>query len=80
MTLAAPDPSRQRRQTSRDRAPRQIDTSVPSPCLAICQIRKGDSECVGCRRTMDEIRDWMLMTAEEKQAVLDRLSALPKHV
>lgn len=88
MSLAdpsSPDPSssdpsspRQRRQTRRGRSPRQIDTSVPSPCLAICQIRKGDAECIGCRRTMDEIRDWMMMTAEEKQAVLDRLAALPK--
>ena len=72
------DSTRQRRQTRRNRDPRQVDTSVPSPCLAICQIRKDDTECVGCRRTMDEIRDWMLMTAEEKQAVLDRLAALPK--
>ena len=76
-TAPTAQPQRERRQTRRNR-PRQIDTSVPSPCLAICQIKKGDSVCVGCRRTMDEIRDWMLMTAEEKQAVLDRLAALPK--
>jgi len=67
--------SRDRRKTRRGR-PAQIDTTVPSPCLAVCQVRKGDDVCVGCLRTMDEIRNWMVMSAAEKQAVLDRLATL----
>ena len=28
---------------------------------------------MGCKRTIDEIADWLEMTNEEKQQVLDRL-------
>lgn len=73
MTVQEP---RARRETRRGRRA-QIDTSVPSPCLAICQVKKHDPVCIGCLRTMDEIRDWMIMSAPEKQAVLDRIAALP---
>lgn len=68
---------RQRRQTRRGRRA-EIDTSVPSPCQALCQVDRSDGICLGCRRTLDEIRDWMVMSAEEKRAVWDRLNSLPK--
>lgn len=76
----SPEPRRARRVTQRPRSPRPIDTSVPSPCLAICEIPEGSNECLGCRRTVDEIRNWIVMTAAEKQAVLDRLATLPDRV
>lgn len=66
---------RPRRQTRRAR-PEQIDTTIPSPCVAICQVDKADAVCTGCLRTLDEIRDWMVMSAGEKQAVLNRIAAL----
>ncbi len=68
---------RQRRQTRRNR-PTKIDTTVPSPCQSLCQLDRGEGICLGCRRTVDEIRDWMIMSAEEKQSVWDRLNSLPK--
>jgi uncharacterized protein len=46
------------------------DTSVASPCLKICQIKKGDDICSGCARSMDEIRDWIILSREEKLQVL----------
>lgn len=72
------DVRRERRQTRRGRKA-EIDTSVPSPCLAICQVRKHEPVCAGCKRTLDEIRDWMVMSADEKRAVLTRIDALPPH-
>ncbi|MFD1380170.1 DUF1289 domain-containing protein [Fodinicurvata halophila] len=27
-------------------------------------------QCIGCLRTIDEIRDWAILTADEKRAVL----------
>jgi hypothetical protein len=30
--------------------------------------------CLGCRRTIDEIRDWIIMTPAQKQAVLARIA------
>lgn len=51
---------------------RQFDDSVPSPCVQICRYDGGDL-CVGCLRSPDEIRDWMIMTRAEKLAVLERI-------
>lgn len=58
---------RQRRRETRGQLP---DNSVPSPCIQVCQIDSGGSHCIGCLRDLDEIRDWPIMTAEEKRATL----------
>lgn len=71
-----PDERQARRQKRRAARGRVFDTSIPSPCRQICQIDRNSTHCIGCLRTLDEIRDWPIMTAEEKQAVLDRLAAL----
>lgn len=55
------------------RAP--IDDTVPSPCISLCQVDKQQARCAGCGRTLAEIRDWRIMTADQKRAVLDRLTA-----
>ena len=77
MNTQAPSRAAPRRPTRRNRRA-QIDTSVPSPCKSLCQIDKTDGTCLGCQRTLDEIRDWMVMSAEEKRAVWARLEALPR--
>jgi predicted Fe-S protein YdhL (DUF1289 family) len=46
---------------------------VASPCVNVCQIDPQTGYCIGCMRTIDEIADWLEMTNEEKQQVLDRL-------
>ena len=58
-----------RRSNRRNIPARQWDTSVPSPCVSICTYG-GDGNCEGCMRNADEIRDWMIMTREQKLAVL----------
>jgi len=70
-TENAPEGRRARR---RPRPERVFDTSVPSPCIAVCQVDPKTDLCLGCRRHIDEIRDWPIMTAEQKRAVL---AALP---
>ncbi|MEM6985158.1 MAG: DUF1289 domain-containing protein [Pseudomonadota bacterium] len=57
----------------RRRARPQIDNSVPSPCVAVCQLDK-DAICIGCQRSQDEIRDWIILSREEKLAVLERVA------
>ncbi len=66
---------RQTRRAERRRRVREglFDTSIPSPCIAVCQMDAANLYCIGCKRNLDEIRDWMIMTADEKQAVLDRI-------
>ena len=63
-----------RRARRRAALSRRIDTTIPSPCISVCQIDDASGECLGCRRTIDEIRDWIVMTAEEKTAVLAEIA------
>lgn len=60
------------RRTARGRA---LDQSVPSPCIAVCTLDPAHEHCIGCYRTLDEIRDWPILSSDEKRAVLSRLEA-----
>ena len=62
-----PRPARRRRRRA------VPDNSVPSPCVAVCQYNS-DNVCEGCLRTPDEIRDWIIMSRDEKLAVLEQLA------
>lgn len=64
----------QARRASRRSRRRMIDTTVPSPCLSVCRF-DGEPFCVGCFRNPDEIREWMIMTRQQKLAVLSELPA-----
>ena len=68
-----PQEERRRRLERRRARARSFDTTVPSPCIAVCQIDDATGCCIGCFRDIDEIRDWPIMTAEEKQATLARI-------
>lgn len=39
-----------------------LDTSAveapPSPCISVCRMDDDRSHCVGCLRTLDELRQW----------------------
>jgi predicted Fe-S protein YdhL (DUF1289 family) len=70
MTEGAPDREAVRRRRREERRRMLFDSSVPSPCISVCQMEEATGLCLGCRRTIDEIRDWIILTPEEKQAVL----------
>ena len=63
-----------RRRRREERRAMLFDTSVPSPCVSVCQMEEGTGLCLGCRRTLEEIRDWIIMTPDEKRAVLARIA------
>jgi uncharacterized protein len=63
---------RQRRREARRRM--LFDTTVPSPCVSVCRLDEATGYCLGCRRTIDEIRDWIIMTPDQKKAVLARIA------
>ncbi len=63
--------ARQRRR--RDNKRKVPDSTVPSPCLSICMMDDASTYCEGCFRSLDEIRDWMIMDRTEKLAVLAQL-------
>lgn len=44
---------------------------VESPCVRNCCL-DADDICMGCLRTLDEIKDWSTLTEDQKSAVLSR--------
>lgn len=48
---------------------------VASPCINVCLIDPQSGLCRGCRRTLQEIADWLEMTPAEKRATVDRAAA-----
>jgi len=48
---------------------------VSSPCINVCQMDPESGLCQGCRRTLQEIAEWMEMTPQEKLATLERVAA-----
>lgn len=65
---------RRQRARRRPRARREFDTSVPSPCITVCQVDDATGCCIGCYRSIDEIREWPILSADEKRAVLARIA------
>ena len=69
------DPELRRRRRAERRADRLtlLASGPPSPCISVCQIDNATGLCIGCKRNLDEIRDWIIMAPEERQRVLDAL-------
>jgi len=61
---------RERRRAERRRL---LASGPPSPCVSVCQMDPMTGYCVGCLRTIDEIRDWIISTPDERQKILDQL-------
>lgn len=49
---------------------------IRSPCRGVCRLSgpPDSALCVGCRRTTEEIGNWLSYTAEERVAVLGKLA------
>jgi predicted Fe-S protein YdhL (DUF1289 family) len=71
----AHDPELRRKRRAERRAERLtlLASGPPSPCIGVCQIDNRTGLCIGCKRDLDEIRDWIIMTPDERQRVLDSL-------
>jgi uncharacterized protein len=48
-------------------------SSVQSPCNSVCRIDPASGQCLGCKRTLEEIADWPILSNPEKRAVLKAL-------
>jgi len=44
---------------------------VESPCIKVCTLE--GSICIGCYRTQDEIREWMIFSDEQKNETLEKI-------
>lgn len=45
--------------------------TLPSPCVRNCCLDEQDV-CLGCGRSLDEIRDWSAAADPERQKILER--------
>jgi predicted Fe-S protein YdhL (DUF1289 family) len=43
---------------------------MTSPCINVCKLDLNNQYCVGCHRTLIEIRDWSVLTLEKKQDII----------
>ena len=46
---------------------------MQSPCILVCQINSETRMCEGCHRTMDEIREWLRFTEEERKEIMEKV-------
>ena len=44
---------------------------IKSPCVKICSLE--DGVCIGCGRTQDEIKEWVIMTDNQREEIMERL-------
>lgn len=47
---------------------------IESPCILVCSIDPRTGFCFGCGRTRDEISSWLVLSDDERRAVM---AALP---
>jgi predicted Fe-S protein YdhL (DUF1289 family) len=45
---------------------------MKTPCISICKINK-DGLCIGCKRTLKEISNWIKYTEYEREKILREL-------
>ena len=50
------------------------DTTMDTPCIAICSTNQGDAVCKGCGRSEDEVRQWLSLSPYAKRAVWHRIT------
>ena len=49
---------------------------IDSPCIDICTIDRNSGECIGCGRTVEEVRNWANFDNLKKKQILDNLNAI----
>ena len=48
---------------------------METPCIKICTYEPAIGMCVGCGRTLAEVRGWFEMTDAQRRAVMEELPA-----
>jgi uncharacterized protein len=56
---------------------RLLSSGPPSPCIGVCKI-DDEGFCMGCVRTIDEIRNWSIMLPEQRNNTLENIQERKK--
>lgn len=46
---------------------------IESPCIKVCIVHPTERICIGCYRTMDEIREWSRLDPPERRHIMATL-------
>jgi predicted Fe-S protein YdhL (DUF1289 family) len=46
-----------------------------SPCCGICRLNLDGTHCLGCRRSLEEIANWLHYTHDQKNEIYHELSS-----
>lgn len=46
-------------------------SSIKSPCILVCQLV--DNKCIGCKRTVEEIRKWLSYSEKQRDEIIKEL-------
>ena len=49
------------------------DEGIPSPCISVCRMSEDRSHCLGCFRTIPEIRAWAQADSAQRRAIWVKL-------
>lgn len=61
---------RSQQATSAETGQGERETQPCSPCVGTCRIDPDDGLCVGCFRNLDEICNWLMLSDEQKLALM----------
>lgn len=50
------------------------EQTIASPCIGVCSMDDLSGLCMGCFRTIEEIRNWWDMDDASKQAIIAQAS------
>ena len=53
----------------------RIKPEIETPCVNICRMDDANHYCIGCFRTLEEIKGWSQMTDAERAAVIAQLES-----
>ena len=48
---------------------------VKSPCIAVCKIDYESGYCIGCKRTIEEITNWSILSDQQKKKILTKVKS-----
>ena len=53
----------------------RIKPEIETPCINICRMDAENRYCIGCFRTLEEIKGWSQMTDAERASVMAQLES-----
>ena len=53
----------------------RIKPEIETPCVNICRMDAENRYCIGCFRTLEELKSWSQMTEAERAAVMAQLES-----